>query len=243
MNLLLKLILAHLIGDFLIQPSHWVKDKFEKKYKSKYLYYHIGVHALALLFILPWKLENVGMFITILTSHALIDMAKLQLDPKFNSRLLFIIDQILHFGVLLMVVKFQDGFTLSFDYFSSDAFYALMIALIGVTFVSGVLLKVFMTRWMVYDYQEDQSLESAGWYIGMLERLFVFAFIIWGHWEAIGFLLAAKSVFRFGDLSNAKDRKLTEYILIGTLISFGLAIMIGQAYMIFTASMQSLLVS
>jgi hypothetical protein len=40
----------------------------------------------------------------------------------------------------------------------------------------------------------------------------------------VGFLIAAKSVFRFGDLKESKDRKLTEYILVGTLVSFGLAI-------------------
>jgi hypothetical protein len=39
--------------------------------------------------------------------------------------------------------------------------------------------------------------------------------------------LAAKSVFRFGDLKESKDRKLTEYILIGTLLSFGIAIASG----------------
>ena len=61
----------------------------------------------------------------------------------------------------------------------------------------------------------------------MLERLFVFSFVILGKWEAIGFLLAAKSVFRFGDLRKAKDRKLTEYILIGTLLSFGISIGVG----------------
>jgi len=44
-------------------------------------------------------------------------------------------------------------------------------------------------------------------------------------------LIAAKSVFRFGDLSRAKDRKLTEYILIGTFLSFGLAIAIGLGYL------------
>jgi len=48
-----------------------------------------------------------------------------------------------------------------------------------------------------------------------------------GHFEAIGFLLAAKSIFRFGDLKEAKDRKLTEYVLIGTLLSFGLALLTG----------------
>ena len=64
----------------------------------------------------------------------------------------------------------------------------------------------------------------------MLERIFVFIFIIMGRWEGIGFLLAAKSVFRYGDLSKAEDRKLTEYILMGTLMSFGLAILIGIGY-------------
>ena len=62
----------------------------------------------------------------------------------------------------------------------------------------------------------------------MLERLFVFIFVITGNWEGIGFLLAAKSVFRFGDLKESKDRKLTEYILIGTLLSFGIAIATGM---------------
>jgi hypothetical protein len=73
-------------------------------------------------------------------------------------------------------------------------------------------------------------LVSSGKYIGILERLFVFGCILLSQWSAIGLLVTAKSVFRFGDLSRAKDRKLTEYILIGTLISFGLAIAIGLGY-------------
>jgi len=60
-----------------------------------------------------------------------------------------------------------------------------------------------------------------------LERLLIFTFVVTGHWEAIGFLIAAKSVFRFGDLKESKERKLTEYILIGTLLSFGIAMITG----------------
>lgn len=67
-----------------------------------------------------------------------------------------------------------------------------------------------------------------GKYIGILERLFVFIFVVTNHWEAIGFLLAAKSIFRFGDLRDSKDIQLTEYVLIGTLISFGLALLSGM---------------
>jgi hypothetical protein len=43
-------------------------------------------------------------------------------------------------------------------------------------------------------------------------------------------LLAAKSIFRFGDLKESKDVKLTEYILIGTLLSFGLGILCAMVY-------------
>ena len=88
-----------------------------------------------------------------------------------------------------------------------------------------------MSRWRVESLSEDASLPQAGQYIGMLERLFVFGFIALNQWQAIGFLLAAKSVFRFSDLSRAKDRQLTEYILIGTLLSFGLAIGISLLYL------------
>lgn len=61
-----------------------------------------------------------------------------------------------------------------------------------------------------------------------MERLFVFVFVVTGNWEGIRFLLAAKSVFRFGDLKESQDRKPTEYILIGTLLSFGIAIATGM---------------
>lgn len=85
----------------------------------------------------------------------------------------------------------------------------------------------------MYATDKEDSLLNAGWYIGVLERLFVFTFVVLNYWAGIGFLLAAKSVFRFGDLSRAKDRKLTEYILIGTLISFGLAILAALSYLFF----------
>ena len=91
-------------------------------------------------------------------------------------------------------------------------------------------MKTILSKWDLKEYIEVASLENARAYIGILERLFVFAFIIKNHWEGVGFLIAAKSVFRFGDLSNAKNRKLIEYILIGTFLSFGLAIIIALDY-------------
>lgn len=75
--------------------------------------------------------------------------------------------------------------------------------------------------------KNDTSLQNAGNYIGILERLLVFGFIITHRFEITGFLLAAKSIFRFGDLKEATDIKLTEYVLIGTFLSFGIALFTG----------------
>ncbi|MEJ0033887.1 MAG: hypothetical protein WDO15_27735 [Bacteroidota bacterium] len=72
-----------------------------------------------------------------------------------------------------------------------------------------------------------KGLKNAGLWIGILERILIYIFIVTSHWEGIGFLLAAKSIFRFGDLTNSKDIYLTEYIMVGTLLSFSLAIVTG----------------
>jgi hypothetical protein len=43
----------------------------------------------------------------------------------------------------------------------------------------------------------------------------------------IGFLIAAKSILRFGEIKNAGERKVAEYIIIGTFLSFGWALLIS----------------
>ncbi|MFD3393356.1 hypothetical protein U0R10_01855 [Aquirufa sp. OSTEICH-129V] len=104
----------------------------------------------------------------------------------------------------------------------------IILGMLFVSYPSALLVRKLMWRWSQEIKQHaNESLHQAGTYIGILERLFVYVFIIKGHWEVVGFLLTAKSIFRFGDLSNAKDRKLTEYILIGTMLSFGLATFAG----------------
>lgn len=72
-----------------------------------------------------------------------------------------------------------------------------------------------------------QGLPNAGKWIGYLERVLILTFIYTENIEGIGFLLAAKSVFRFGELNRTQDIKVTEYVLIGTFLSFTIAIVIG----------------
>jgi len=233
MLLFLKFLLAHILGDFVFQPEKWVTDKEEKKIKSVKLYFHIGIHAILLLLILQFNLQEYWLgFLLIIIFHYTIDLMKLYLQTKKTKRLWFFIDQILHLFMLIITSSIYLDFSLSSLNIITEKNVLLAVFLLLVVFVSAIIIKLIITQWNPEKKKEsDDSLAKAGRYIGILERLFVFTFIITNHWEAIGFLLAAKSVFRFGDLTESKDRKLTEYILIGTLLSFGLAIFLGVLYL------------
>lgn len=231
--LTLKLLLAHFIGDFMLQPSHWVDDKLEKKWKSKYLYWHIGVHLFVLLVLLQF--QHIGMVAIIIITHYLIDLGKLSFTNEKNYRWLFVLDQVLHLLVITGVIYLLTPFHLDFQYLFIEKNLLLITFLVFVTYVSGILMRMLLAPYIAEilkadDPAEGGSLKNAGKYIGMLERLFVFGFILTDQWAAIGLLITAKSVFRFGDLNKGKNRKLTEYVLIGTLLSFGLAILSGVAY-------------
>ncbi len=65
-----------------------------------------------------------------------------------------------------------------------------------------------------------KGFENGGKTIGYLERALIFIFVITNYPAGIGFLVAAKSVFRFGELNNRSNRMEAEYIIIGTLYSF-----------------------
>jgi len=235
-SLFIKLILAHLTGDFLLQPQTWAEDKNKKKLKSKYLYYHILVHAIVLLVVLQFNFEYGLGFIIIIGSHFIIDAIKIQFRTKKNHRWLFAIDQLAHLIVIALVVQIYTPYLHKITTVDYTQLTLLAANIIAVTSASSIVMKTIISKWVIEDHStKEDSLEHAGAYIGVLERLFVFLFVVLQFWEGIGFLLAAKSIFRFGDLSRSKDRKLTEYVLIGTLISFGLAILIGLLYLAITA--------
>ena len=225
MIVFVKLLLAHLIGDFLLQPISWVKDKEEKKHKSIYLYLHIFLH-----FILAWILigeQEFGFYaLGLAVLQGLIDFLKLHYQTSKTKRNWFSIDQILHLIVLIVITLLYTKTHLEFENLSNQ-FWIILTALILLTKPTSIIIKNIISIWTPENKNKDKSLQNAGNYIGILERLFIFSFILTGHFEAIGFLLAAKSIFRFGDLKEAKDRKLTEYVLIGTLLSFGIALLIG----------------
>lgn len=228
MIILLKLLLAHLVGDFVLQPKLWVEDKENKKIKSPKLYMHTLLHGVLVMLVL-WDLRYWPVALILTLTHGTIDCLKVYAQKDENRTRWFVIDQLLHLIsiVVVWIVFYHPDLDIKF-WLNIEYLWVFVTALLFITYVSNIVIKELLSNWSkAINISSEESLSKAGKYIGMLERLFVFTFILTAHWEAIGFLLAAKSVFRFGDLKESKDRKLTEYILIGTLLSFGIAMGTG----------------
>ena len=225
----IPLILAHLLGDFLLQPNSWVADKERKKAGSGYLYLHILLHTV-LAFIFLWNIELWWIAAIIGVSHFLIDWAKLNFQNAKTKRTWFFVDQLLHVLVIVALSMLHFPYFRLDDFFNSESL-KLITAVVFLTVPSSIFIKTLISIWtpvtIEHSKLQTESLVNAGKYIGILERLLVFVFILVDHWEGVGFMIAAKSVFRFSDLAEAKQRKLTEYVLIGTLLSFGIAVLTG----------------
>ncbi|MBM1107557.1 DUF3307 domain-containing protein [Aurantibacter crassamenti] len=229
MILFVKLLLAHLIADFLLQPNRWVIHKEANKAASKYLYFHVLLHF-AITMLLLWDLNAWKIVLVITISHYIIDLAKLYANPLFKLKSIpFFVDQLLHIIVLYCCAYYGNLLENTISIFTQMD-WPLVTAIVFVSFPSAIIMSKLLEGMSSQINFDHKSLPNAGKYIGIIERLFVLVFIILGRWEAIGLLITAKSVFRFNDLKESNSRKLTEYILIGTLISFGLAIITGILY-------------
>ncbi|WP_336688965.1 MULTISPECIES: DUF3307 domain-containing protein [unclassified Chryseobacterium] len=224
----IQLILAHLFGDFILQPNSWVAEKESKKLRSRYLYLHVLIHTI-LSFIFLWNTELWWIALLIGVSHFIIDAAKLSFQTAKSKKSWFFIDQALHIAVIVGISFYFKEF--NFEFLKDKEILKILMAALFLTTPASIFIKILLSSWTpVPETQNNiqtESLSSAGKYIGILERLLVFTFIVVNHWEGVGFMVAAKSVFRFSDLAQAKQRKLTEYVLIGTLLSFGMAVLTG----------------
>ena len=227
--ILLQLFLAHVLTDFVFQNTKMVEHKRTYKAKSWVLYMH-SLLAGILTYILLQEWTQFLMPFGIIVTHFLIDLWKLHKE-KDNLKY-FIIDQILHLIILILVWLYLiQGFSSVFPaieaFFSSSKQLAIVIGYLLVIFPVGFVIGKATERWQkeIAEEGEQNSLKKAGRYIGVFERILVLTFILINNFSAIGFLIGAKSILRFSDTKGA--RKQTEYVLIGTLMSFTICIAIG----------------
>ncbi|HET8838422.1 MAG TPA: DUF3307 domain-containing protein [Flavobacteriaceae bacterium] len=228
----LQLLIAHILTDFVLQPTTWILHKRKHKIKSVYLLLHALIAGiLSYLFLQQWEMWMVPLFIFV--THFFIDLWKLNTNK--DNLTYFLLDQFFHIiaivlAWLYLINAFDEIGTFFRNILNSPEILIVFIAYLVVIFPVGFLVGKATERWrgdLEKHEGEENSLKSAGRYIGIFERILVLTFILMGNFAAIGFLIAAKSILRFNDKSMSGSRKQTEYVLIGTLMSFTISILLG----------------
>ena len=108
----------------------------------------------------------------------------------------------------------------------------LMVAYAAGVFGGGAFVEWALSQILSQDDQHaiEQfragGLTDGGKIIGWLERFLVMTFFFSGSHAAIGLVLAAKGVIRYGEIKDARNQKVAEYVLIGTMLSLAWALFV-----------------
>ena len=223
-DLFLCLLLAHLVADFVLQTSVSCKSKAEKHWRSIHHY----IHA-AIVFTLAWLVSFDLRFwwgaLIIGALHLGIDIWKSYREEKVTW---FSLDQVLHLIVLVGVAWVWKS---TYDWripFGVDAWWVAVADAVLICWKpSNIFIKLILNHFSVNMPQEKESGFNAGALIGTIERWLILIFVCLQRYDALGLLIAAKSIIRFGDSQTNKS----EYVLAGTLLSIFIAVLAGLGVM------------
>ena len=213
-SVFLPMLAGHLIADFWLQPKSWVNEKKTKGIKSLKFIFHVVIAAV-LPVVFTFQLILWWFIPVIFASHLIIDLFKTNLKDTVLS---FLFDQLLHISILLILVFVGTKTIISIN---ATIFWIYATGFILITSPIGFFTGKFLNV-VIPDKNNTPAIGVSGW-IGILERILILIFVTTGQFSAIGFLIAAKSVFRFND-AREDGNKRAEFFLLGTLISFTLAI-------------------
>lgn len=237
MLLLLKFASSHLIVRFVLQPdlhAH-VKVSGSRWSAARLILAHTCLFLMlsALLVFIPKPSPIVAtahlFYMLGLTGilHLLIDAAVLL--PFFSTWQGITLSQVAHAGAILAGVSaFGAVPGLSWRWFlricDTPHSYGLVIAYV-ISLGSGAVIVPLVTGGLSTESQP--GIKNAGRYIGILERLLLTTLVIYCpklDATAVGLIFSAKSVARFPEF---KKQSFAEYYLVGTLVSFLVAIAAG----------------
>ncbi len=233
-NLLIRLLLAHIISDFVLQSQKMVQNK---KWFSKYMLLHIGVVFASTLLLSGLWYVSAGIALL----HWLIDSIKVQLQSRtaIKPNILFVIEQLFHLLIITTVWFWyfnlfdQICMTVSLP-FVNYKLSLLLLAYAWIYYPVGSLIKFAMQsithsksitqHSLPTTSAEEEKVEHGGKLIGQFERIIILTLVLLNQYEAIGFLITGKSIIRFAD-HNSNLR--SEYVLVGTMMSYAIALVTG----------------
>ncbi|HTN06212.1 DUF3307 domain-containing protein [Agriterribacter sp.] len=221
---LIKLILSHLLADFIFQPKKWVDNRCAQHFLSPWLYLHTLIAALLALMFIGFQYWQLGLAIFI--SHTLIDGWK---SYRPQTVVYFLIDQFMH--LLVIIACWYYAFYALADIKEwlrlmrgDNTFWLLTTAYIFLSFPAGIMIGQMTRKWSD-QLPRSAGLANAGKWIGIVERILILTFLLQDQYAAIGLLITAKGLLRFSEKDRQEEK--TEYVLIGSLISFSISVITG----------------
>ena len=253
--LIFNLIIAHILGDFYLQTKKSCENKFLYSAKGKSLWLHSLIMGV-LSWIAIWDFRGWWLALGIMIIHFLTDWLKSYIQVKWNifkienpehvklvdgtnkrhDLWVFLIDQILHIGVIILFANIwlaanndwqQFGWLQEFAVshpLRAKTIVAMLLALKPANILILLLLGACKVTITPTENEEHGNFHS-GELIGWLERGLMLLFVVMSQYEAIGFLIAAKSILRFNEASSGSEK--SEYVLTGTLLSLATSLSLG----------------
>ncbi len=226
LQLIILQICAHLLADFIFQPQSWSDLKCRRVFTKQHLYHLIIVWILAYLLSFDLGFWKAALLIAVV--HLLTDIVKSWLYLKNSGKNYFFIDQLVHVITIIgLVILYDHLFGIHLIINIEVKTIAIITAFILCTKPANIIIKNAFDYFSIQapaeedDNQNKNDLPNAGKLIGIAERLIALGLILLGKYEAVGLIIAAKSILRLSGTPKS------EYVLVGTLLSFGIAFFAG----------------
>ena len=217
------LLFAHTLADYVFQTGWMVAHKR----KPAVLLLHIALVLATAQAVLGTVFAPE--LLALAAAHLVIDALKLSLS-KQDGLGAYLADQAAHLLTLAALAAYAPDLWAR-GLWAAQTYVAPALVLHLMVLAAGALLAVraggFAVGKLMARFDTPlpaEGLAEGGLMIGLLERGLIYLLLMTGQPGSIGFLIAAKSVMRFETAS--KEQKAAEYVIIGTLASFGWAIAI-----------------
>ncbi len=235
-------LLAHTLTDFYLQPQTWADAKERRGFAAPSLYAHILL-TFAFAWLLSFRLDYGYYAAGLALSHLLMDGLKVHLAKLRGLRgWLFFIDQTYHVAAIIATVylfhRYVPAAAVPVEHVSRESLLLMLGIALCVRPANFAIRELLIANRIeirdtirrepaalvgVVDENAAIELPGAGRLIGSVERLLAFTLILIGQFSAVGFILAAKSILRYREGDSAR----TEYVLVGSLLSFAIALALG----------------
>ncbi len=230
--MLIKLILlqfiAYLLSEYFFTPKGWLDINPEK------LNWRLLAGHGLIIFSISWVMSldsgfllwSVGIALLFVFTDVLTNYLWVRIKGKLSSY--FFVNQLIKI-IILFLLSYHYYLYSPINFVLSPPFKVLTV-IAGFLFCArpaNVLIKNIFIAFAIsvpaMDINDDENkdLPNAGKLIGTVERWLTLVLILVKQFGVVGLILAAKSILRF------RDNEKNEYVLVGTMLSFGIAILVG----------------